>query len=177
MKTAPAPRHAAASETAIEVPRHICDAIAARADVSRRRADGADDEALAAWRVVRAAEALVLAALPKRLDEPWLEEILRLVPGGLREAFGKTRGVTPYRAIMAARLEAARQTLALYPGLPMLVVATQCGFPGAARFLSEWQAYFGDEAPMPHAKGAISSAPRPEAGEQRAAARLADRAR
>lgn len=145
----PAPHAAADPKIPLEVPRHVCDAIAARLSRANRASSRSRAELLAAQEIVRIAEGLVLAALPKRVEEVWVAQILRLEAVDLDEAFRMVRSSTVYRAFMAVRLEAARHTLDLYPKLSTAAVAKQCGFMSLGRFLGEWQAYYGEAVPPP----------------------------
>jgi transcriptional regulator GlxA family with amidase domain len=136
----------------VDIPHHVCDVIAARLKSPAPPRSGARAELLAAQEVVRVAEGLVLAALPKRVEETWIAQILRLEAADLAEAFRLVRGATAYRAIMGVRLEAARRTLELHPKLSPTAVAKQCGFLSLRRFLTEWQAFCGEAVPPPPAR-------------------------
>lgn len=152
MKTAPAPQPAAAPKFSVDVPPSVCDAIAARLTRAGRSSAKGRAELAAAQEVVRIAEGLVLAALPKRVEESWIAQVVRLEPEELAEAFRLVRHATAYRAIMGVRLEAARRTLERHPKLSPAAVAKACGFLSLRRFLTEWGAFYGEAVPPPPAR-------------------------
>lgn len=135
-----------AANVGLAAPLWACHAIAARIENERSQPP---TEAADAAGLVAICESIVLAALPKRLDEDFLAEALRIEPAALRAAFLRVRGGTPYRMLLTLRLHTARQTMALRPDIPAAAVARQCGFPSYGRFSVEYETLFGERPPAP----------------------------
>ena len=140
-----------APETAIVVADHFCDRIARQIECGGRlRAEPLKRARVASARDrVAAAEALVLATLPRRADEALLAAALGIDRRALHEAFLSVRGRSLYRSLLVLRLVAVRRTLERYPDLPPASVARGCGFASYGRFKKDHRAEFGLEARAP----------------------------
>lgn len=99
-------------------------------------------EQLSSW--VNDAERLVLAALPRRLNELEIAGRLNVRVPVLCGAFLTVKGQRMYRAITTLRLKAARRLLNAEPGLDPVEVAKRCGFPSRGRFIRDYLRQFGE---------------------------------
>lgn len=148
----PAPRRKprdAASDATIHVADRFCDRIASQI-LTGRRVDSAPLEGPRTGSpkiLVTAAESLMLAALPRRVDEALLSAMLRVDRRSLRNAFMEVRGQSIYRAILVVRLLTVRRTLERHPDLSPVSVARACGFATYGQFRKEYRADLGLEAP------------------------------
>ncbi|MDE1172636.1 MAG: helix-turn-helix domain-containing protein [Parvibaculaceae bacterium] len=93
--------------------------------------------------MVAKTEEHVLAALPRRLGEDHLAELLGVSLRILRRAFLDQYGTTLYTALYSLRLDEARRRLDENNNLSAAIVARQCGFGHYARFHHDFTVRFG----------------------------------
>jgi AraC-like DNA-binding protein len=98
--------------------------------------------------VVQRAEAYAQAHLDQPLRLAGLCPLLGVSERTLRNAFYDVRGVSPKRALLAARLHCVRQALRQDRAEPTTVtrIAMSCGFSDLGRFAAAYKHAFG-EAP------------------------------
>jgi transcriptional regulator GlxA family with amidase domain len=128
-----------------EIDNRVADTIAAQI-VSGRRVEARVVEkpsTKSSQALVAAAEAAVLSALPKRVDESFLSSALGVDRRTLRDAFWQVRGLSIYRAILNVRLLAVCRVLERHPALAPAVVSRWCGFATLGQFTKEHRALFG----------------------------------
>ena len=95
--------------------------------------------------LVETVERMVLAALPKRLSEKALAQMIGVRIADLHRAFLIVRGAAFYTALHAVRLDAAHRLLRDKPGLAPEAVAIQCGFGHYGVFHRNYRRRFGLE--------------------------------
>lgn len=93
--------------------------------------------------IVRQAESFVLKYLPDRLSEGFIARTFNVDGRTLRNAFWKVRGVAPYTAFRARRVEEVMRRLEDDPKLAIEIAMRQCGFGSFAGFRNEFKRKFG----------------------------------
>jgi transcriptional regulator GlxA family with amidase domain len=100
-------------------------------------------DALPPAMLVARAEQLMLDALPIRLGEAFLSQVLGVGLRTLRRAFLDERGATPYLALRNRRLDEVKHRLEANHRSTPAAVAHECGFGHYARFQRDFIARFG----------------------------------